>query len=138
MDDLDALAPEAPAAVLLAGERHELPPLTLGRLAAARRFAARFAAVLQADDILEALDARGEDILPPFAEATGIPAATLAAARADEVLTAFFVLLRQLRDFTAGPLTAALAQGAALVAAPAPAAPDGAPSSPGSSAPATR
>lgn len=111
LDDLEALVPPPPAAVRLGGQAYPLAPLTLGRYAAARRFAGRFGAALQADDVIEALLAASADLWDDFALATGVPRAAIAEADAAEAIAASFALVRGLADFTAGPLVAALAGG---------------------------
>jgi hypothetical protein len=111
-DDLEALVPPPPAVIHLGGQTYPLAPLTLGRYAAARRFAGRFGAALQAEDVIEALLAVSNDLWDDFALATGIPRAAIAEADAAEAIAASFALVRGLADFTAGPLVAALAGGA--------------------------
>lgn len=134
-DDLDALALPAPGPVLTLGGREVvMAPLTLARFAAGRRFARRFAASLAAEDALDAIEAEREALLCDFAAASGIERGVVEAADAAETLAAFFALTGAVRDFSAGPLAAALIGGLAMLApADRTAAPAGAPSSPGSS-----
>jgi hypothetical protein len=133
MDEIDALTPAEPCEIMLGGRPQAIPSLTLGRFAAARRFARAFEAVLTAPDLWDALDRSRDELCAAWAAATGVDQARIAEARADEAMAAFFALTRALRDFTGGPLTAALTDGVRLLVGPATAAPAGAPSSPGSS-----
>lgn len=134
-DDLDALVPPPPGTVVLGGQALPLPVLTLARYARARRFARAFVPVLTAGDVIEALEAEHAALVAAFSDATEIAPAAVEAADVAEQLGAFFALVRLVRDFTAGPLAATLADGwaAMLPAAGRATAPDGVPSSPGSS-----
>lgn len=111
MDDLDALCPPAPAPWTLGGTDYPAKPLTLGRFAAARRFALAFTPVLAAEDMIDALERESPALFRLFEEATGVPAAALADAPLDEAEAALFRLARELRDFTTGPLAMAITAG---------------------------
>lgn len=115
-EDLDALVPRRPC-YALGGREVGAAPLTLGRLAAARRFARAFQAALAAPDVLDALAEAGPVLAQEFCVATGIARAEFEAAAADEQIAAGFDLLAALRDFMAGPLTAGLTRGLARIGA---------------------
>lgn len=138
-DDLDALAlPEPGQTLTLAGRTVRMAPLTLARFAAGRRFARQFAACLGAEDVFDALEASRAALLADFVAATGVERDAIDRADAAEVVAAFFALMLAVRDFSAGPLAAALIGGlAALAPADQAAAPAGEPLSPGSSPAAT-
>lgn len=128
-DDLDALAGRG-ASIAVGGQTRELPPLTLTRYAAARRFAREFAACLASDDVLDAIEAARPALDRSFKAATGVDPDEFADAA--EAIEGFFALTRAVRDFSAGPLAAALLRGLEALGADR-AVPDGASSSPGSS-----
>jgi hypothetical protein len=111
-DDLDALVPPPPGVIHLGGQAYPIAALTLGRYAAARRFAGRFGAALNAEDVIDALEVASGDLWDDFALATDIPRAAIVEADAAEAIRASFALVRAVADFTAGPLVAALASGA--------------------------
>jgi hypothetical protein len=111
VDDLDALVPPLAGTVTLAGRRVPIPPLTLARFAAGRRFARMFVTCLAAEDVLDAVEGVRGELAAAFVAATGIDAAELDAADAAEAFDAFFALTRAVRDFSAGPLAAALIGG---------------------------
>lgn len=130
-DDLDALAGGPPLRIAVGGRPVALPPLTLARYAAGRRFARAFAGCLGSDDILDAVEAARAALEEAFEAATGVDPAGFADAA--EAIEAFFALVRMVRDFSGGPLAAALIRGLGTLGADRAAVPDGAPSSPGSS-----
>ena len=138
-DDLDALAlPEPRQTLTLAGQTVHMAPLTLARFAAGRRFARQFAACLAAADARDAIEASRAALLADFAAATGVEREAIDRADAAEAVAAFFALTGAVRDFSAGPLAAALIGGLdALVPADRTAAQAGESSSPGSSPAAT-
>jgi hypothetical protein len=111
MDDLDTLTPPVPQPWKLGGAEYPAKPLTLGRLATARRFGVALQPVLEADDMFDVLERDMAMLVGHFAVATGVPASAFDEAPLDEAMAAFFRLAQEVADFTTGPLARTVVTG---------------------------